>query len=98
MHTKTFIIIYILLINTIAFFAMKKDKQYAINHDMRISEKTLFTLALFLGAPGIYGGMYAFRHKTKHMSFKIFIPICIILNLLCLYYLLYKMMPMIGLI
>ncbi len=65
---------------------MKWDKDFARNGTRRISENTLMTYALFLGGIGIYCGMYKFRHKTKHTKFVIGVPICIILNVICSYY------------
>lgn len=65
---------------------MGLDKNKARNKEMRISEKTIFTLALFLGAIGIYAGMQKYRHKTKHFKFVVFIPILIFLNLISIYY------------
>jgi uncharacterized membrane protein YsdA (DUF1294 family) len=65
---------------------MKIDKDKAIKHKRRISEKTIFTFALFLGAIGIYAGMQKYRHKTKHFKFIVFIPILILVNILTVYY------------
>ncbi len=65
---------------------MKFDKDFAIKHQRRISEKTLFTYSLLLGGFGTYVGMYTFRHKTKHIKFTVGIPICIILNIISIYY------------
>ena len=66
---------------------MKYDKVKAINNQYRVSEKTLFLIALILGGIGIYIGMYLFRHKTKHVKFTVGIPLIIILNILTIYYL-----------
>lgn len=81
------LVIYILIINLFAIFLMKYDKVKAINNQYRISEKTLFLIALILGGVGIYIGMYLFRHKTKHVKFTVGIPLIIILNILTIYYL-----------
>ena len=66
------------------------DKKKAKKGDYRISEKTIFITALLLGGVGVYIGMYKFRHKTKHLSFTIGIPICIIINIITVYYILSK--------
>ena len=63
------------------------DKIKAKNNQYRISEKKLFLVALILGGPGIYIGMYLFRHKTKHVKFIIGIPLIIIVNIFSIYYL-----------
>lgn len=81
------LVIYFLIINLFAIFLMKYDKVKAINNQYRISEKTLFLIALILGGAGIYIGMYLFRHKTKHVKFTVGIPLIIILNILTIYYL-----------
>lgn len=81
------LVIYILIINLFAIFLMKYDKVKAINNQYRVSEKTLFLIALILGGVGIYIGMYLFRHKTKHVKFTVGIPLIIILNILTIYYL-----------
>ena len=83
------ITIYLVIINLISFFAMKIDKNLSIKHKSRISEKTLFTFACIFGAMGIYAGMYAFRHKTKHLKFTVLIPVLIILNVSSLIYFIY---------
>lgn len=77
---------YLVIINIISFFNMKSDKQFAIKNQRRISEKTLFTYSILLGATGTYIGMYKFRHKTKHLKFTVGIPVCIILNLISIFY------------
>lgn len=81
------LIIYIVIINLFSIFLMKYDKIKAKNNQYRISEKTLFLVAIILGGPGIYIGMYLFRHKTKHVKFIIGIPLIIIVNIISIYYL-----------
>lgn len=88
MNTKLllYFIIYFVVINTVSFFVMWFDKKKAEYNRWRISEKTLFLFALFLGGIGIYSGIYKFRHKTKHLKFTIGIPIVIVLNIITCYY------------
>lgn len=81
------LVIYFFIINLFAIFLMKYDKVKAINNQFRVSEKTLFLIALILGGIGIYIGIYLFRHKTKHVKFTVGIPLIIILNILTIYYL-----------
>lgn len=85
MHYLYFII-YILIINLIGFITMYIDKNKAKKGSYRISEKAIFIIALLLGAIGVYIGMYKFRHKTKHMSFTVGIPIIILINIFSVYY------------
>lgn len=98
MNSYIYLLIYVVLINILAFSIMSIDKNRATNGNSRnrISEKTLFTYALFLGALGIFAGMYAFRHKTKHMKFVIFIPVLFILNCISIYYIITRVFPMIN--
>ena len=86
MNKTLFFILYIFIINIISFILMGIDKRAAKNNMYRIPEKVFFTLSIFLGSLGTYIGMYKFRHKTKHLSFKILIPILLIVNIICIYY------------
>ncbi len=83
MNTDIFLIVsfYVLLINICAFVVMFVDKKAAIKQKRRISEKTLFTLALIGGTVGSLWGMQCFRHKTKHKSFTIGMPLILIAQL-----------------
>lgn len=84
-NTFTLFIIYILVINFISFFTMYLDKKLSIKKMRRISEKSLFMLALFLGSLGSILGMYTFRHKTKHATFTIGMPLIFVFNIICIY-------------
>ena len=67
-------VIYLIVINIIAFALMGIDKARAQKQKWRIPEKTLFlTTALFGGLGGTLG-MTFFRHKTKHWYFKLGFP------------------------
>ena len=76
------IIIYLLIINIIAFFAMFIDKKKAEKDRWRIKESTLLMLALVGGSIGAIIGMYAFHHKTQKPRFFLGIPIIIVLQIL----------------
>ena len=77
-------IIYLLVINLIAFSLMGIDKFLAIKHMYRISEFFLIGVALIGGVFGSILGMYYFRHKTKHFKFKYGLPIIAILYVIML--------------
>ena len=86
---KLIILIYVIFINLLAFILMGIDKWKAQHHKWRIPEKTLFLTALLFGSPGMLAGMYIFRHKTKHLSFKIGIPLILLLQIVlisCLFF------------
>ena len=54
---------------------MLTDKIKAKKHLWRIPETTLFLAAILGGSAGCLLGMYAFRHKTKHLSFTLGMPL-----------------------
>lgn len=74
-------IIYLIIINIIGFSSMGIDKYKATHHKWRISEKTLFIIALLGGSAGSIIGMQLFRHKTKHPSFFIGMPVIFFLQI-----------------
>lgn len=59
------IIIYLVIINLIAFLAMWLDKRKAEKGKWRIPENSLLLLVLLGGGIGGIAGMYTFRHKNK---------------------------------
>ena len=70
-----FILLYLLIINAAAFLLMLIDKRRAQKNKWRIPEKALFLSAILGGSIGALAGMYTFRHKTKHLSFVIGMPV-----------------------
>lgn len=77
-----------ILWNLITLLVVRLDKQRARQRGRRIAERTLFLLAALFGAAGVIGGMYAFRHKTRHLSFVIGMPLLLLVNACCIYWLL----------
>ncbi|SMB85045.1 Uncharacterized membrane protein YsdA, DUF1294 family [Desulfonispora thiosulfatigenes DSM 11270] len=77
---------YLICINILAFIVSGLDKKAAIQHKRRVREKTLFYLALIGGSVGLIVSIYYFRHKTKHKSFTLGVPIIIIVQMLIIYY------------
>ena len=75
-------IIYLIIINILSFSLMGIDKYKAITNKWRISEYTLFGLSLLGGSLGTLLGMFTFHHKTKKNSFRILIPIFLIINII----------------
>ena len=57
------------------FVMMGLDKAKARRSAWRISEKTLFVFALLGGALGGTAGMFLFRHKTRHWTFRLLFPL-----------------------
>lgn len=77
-------IVYLVIINILSFILMGLDKYKAINNHWRISEYTFFGLSLLGGSLGTLIAMSIFHHKTKKNSFRILIPIFLIINIIML--------------
>ena len=88
-----YLLIYLAAINLIAFLAMGVDKFKARNAAWRIPEKTLFLLAIIGGSVGAILGMFAFRHKTKHLSFRIGLPLILAAQCAAVWFLRGKLFP-----
>lgn len=75
--------------NIIVFVIYGFDKMSASSGTWRISEKVLLLFALFFGSPGALLGMYIFRHKTRKMSFQLWLYLILLVQAgIC--YLIYK--------
>ena len=72
--------LYYLCVNIIAFILYGMDKKYAREGRWRIPEKTLLGIAVIGGAAGSWMGMQAFRHKTKHLSFRVLVPVFVLVH------------------
>ena len=55
----------------ILYLTMGADKRFAKTGRRRVPEARLFLLAVLGGAVGGLGGIYRFRHKTKHWYFVV---------------------------
>lgn len=74
------------IINLLAFFIMFLDKIKSKKNGVeRISEGLLFFMATVFGSVGVYGGMFAFRHKTRKWYFVLGIPLLVLQNIAILY-------------
>ena len=71
-------LIYFLIVNAAGFLSMLLDKHKARKNLWRIPESTLLTIALLGGSIGSLVGMYLVRHKTKHLTFTLGIPLILI--------------------
>ena len=77
--------IYVVFTNLLLFILMGLDKRKAKLNHWRISEKTLFSLALIGGSIGGILGIYTFRHKTKHLKFTLGFPIIFLFQLISIF-------------
>lgn len=82
------IMIYLIMINVLAFVMYGIDKRKAVKGRWRISEAALLTVAALGGSLGSLLAMELFRHKTKHKKFTISVRLLLVLHiiLLVLYY------------
>lgn len=83
-HWETIAGIYFLGINLLGFLSMGIDKKRAKDGEWRISERSLFFVALLGGSLGSILGMQVFRHKTKHRSFRLGMPLILAVQLILL--------------
>ena len=81
--------IVIALWNIITFALYGIDKKKARENEWRISEGTLILCTFLMGGAGALIGMSVFRHKTKHLKFKLLVPLALVLNLLIIALILY---------
>ena len=81
MDISVLVLLYLIAVNIVAFHLMGKDKKKAKKRGSRIPENTLFLWAIVGGSIGSIAGMQHFRHKTRHMSFKIGMPLILLLQI-----------------
>ena len=79
------ILLYLAGVNLTGFAIMGIDKWKAKKQAFRIPEATLFLIAIIGGSIGSLIGMYTFRHKTRHMTFVIGMPVILALQILILF-------------
>ncbi|WP_082691271.1 DUF1294 domain-containing protein [Paenibacillus rubinfantis] len=78
---------YIAILNIIGLLIMWYDKSQAVVSGRRVPEKRIFFICLLGGSFGVWIGMRLFRHKTKHYRFVFGVPLILILNMICFYFL-----------
>ena len=83
------ILLYLLIVNAVAYFLMMADKIKAKKNLWRIPESTLMLSALLGGSIGALAGMYTFRHKTRHPKFTIGIPAILFVQMLLVLFIIF---------
>ena len=81
METKHYILIGLLLWNLTVFFLYAMDKYRARHGSWRVSERALVLSAFCMGGIGAAVGMFLLRHKTRHLKFRVLIPLSLILTI-----------------
>ena len=84
------LLLYLLIINAAGFLLMLADKHKARRGLWRIPEATLMGVAALGGSVGSLLGMYAVRHKTKHLKFVLGIPAILAAQVILSIYLIYR--------
>ena len=79
------IVIYLIEINMLTFCVYGIDKRKAIRKQWRVPERTLLFLAVIGGSIGALAGMQVFRHKTRHLKFKLGVPGILVVQVIILY-------------
>lgn len=69
------LIVYLVLVNILGFVLYGLDKAKSKGKGRRIPERTLLLVAGIGGGAGCWLGMMLFRHKTKHVRFKVLVPL-----------------------
>ena len=82
--------LWLLFTNLLGFVLFGLDKFRAARKKWRIPEAMLFLSALAGGSPGCIAGMFLFRHKTRHIQFRLGLPLILVTHLLLALYFLKK--------
>lgn len=78
------IFVWLFVINLTAFILFGIDKRQAITHRRRLPESLFFVLAWLGAVPGLWFGMQAYRHKTRHVRFRFGLPLILFIQLAAL--------------
>ena len=75
------IVIYLVIINIVAFCLYGIDKSVAIKQRQRIPNKVLLGIAVIGGSVGALAGMYTFRHKIKKWYYTVTVPLILLIQI-----------------
>lgn len=75
-----YILIYFISVNFFGILINLADKNRAKHNKWRIRESTLWLIGIIGGAAGTYITMKTIRHKTKHKSFMIGMPMLMVIQ------------------
>ena len=74
-------LIYLALVNLLAFVMFGIDKYKAQHDRWRIREAKLIGIAVIGGSVGAWLGMLLWHHKTQHLKFRFGLPFILLLHL-----------------
>jgi len=80
-------------LNGFVFLLYGLDKLKAKRNKWRVPERTLLLFTWLMGGVGAFAGMRVFRHKTKHLSFKLSAAAGMALSLAAMAALSYVLLP-----
>ncbi len=81
MRIKDYLLIAVALWNLAVFFIYAIDKRRAKLGGWRISERALVFGAVCMGGLGASIGMFLLRHKTRHVKFRILMPLSLLITI-----------------
>ena len=79
---ENILVVYLIIINIIAFGMYGVDKQKAIKKQWRIPEAQLLAVAAIGGSAGALFGMQFFHHKTRKWKFRLGVPLILAVQLI----------------
>lgn len=79
---ENILVVYLIIINIVAFGMYGIDKQKAIKKQWRIPEAKLLAVAAIGGSAGALFGMQFFHHKTRKRKFRLGVPLILAVQLI----------------
>lgn len=79
---ENILVVYLIIINIVAFGMYGIDKQKAIKKQWRIPEAKLLAVAAIGGSAGALLGMQFFHHKTRKWKFRLGVPLILAVQLI----------------
>ena len=79
---ENILVVYLIIINIVAFGMYGIDKQKAIKKQWRIPEAKLLAVAAIGGSAGALLEMQFFHHKTRKWKFRLGVPLILAVQLI----------------
>lgn len=86
MSIKYIAVMYLVIVNIVAYAMYGIDKKKAKKNKRRISEASLLTVAIAGGSLGAFAAMKTYRHKTQKIKFSVGVPMIILVQIGLLIY------------